>query len=126
MLAHGGLLMGGFIAPLVLYLIANDEERPETRFHAREALNFQLTFMLVYVAASAAFFVGLFTSGIFDVSNENPVAPTPQGVPFGFLGVFGFGMVAYGLNLVFSIVGAVRASRGVRWKYPVRIPFVRG
>ncbi len=28
-LTHGGVLVGGFVVPLVFYLIANDEERPE-------------------------------------------------------------------------------------------------
>ena|GEM_PF-4115185 len=118
------MLTGGFILPLVLYLVANERERPETRWHAREALNFQLTFMLVHLAS----FVVLFASsaiGRLASASDDPVGP---GIGFG-VGLGAFFLLAIGsyiANIVGSIVGALRAKDNERWKYPVRIPFVKG
>lgn len=41
-----------------------------------------------------------------------------------FFGVFGaLALVAY--NFVFIIIGAIQASKGVSWRYPLSIPFFR-
>ncbi len=71
-LTHGGVLIGGFVLPLVFYLIADDETRPETRWHSREALNFQLSFLVAYLGAFIVFFVGLAASGAFGASGSEP------------------------------------------------------
>jgi uncharacterized Tic20 family protein len=39
----------------------------------------------------------------------------------GFLGLVVFSI----LNLIFSIIGAVKASEGKFWKYPISIPFFK-
>jgi len=123
-LAHGGVLVGGFILPLIFYVIADDEQRPETRWHAREALNFQLTFLAAYLGAFIVFFVGLGASGAFGASGSDAGAGIGFGISFVVFFVFVFGAVI--LNFVFSIIGAMRANAGIRWKYPIRIPFVGG
>jgi uncharacterized Tic20 family protein len=120
-LTHGGVLVGGFILPLVFYLISDDRERPETRWHSREALNFQITFIIVYFAAFILMFLGFGIGGVFG-------GDTGAGAGIG-IGFAGFFLVAFGAmiaNFVFSIIGAVKANNGIRWKYPIRIPFVRG
>ena len=122
-LTHGGVLVGGFVVPLVLYLIANDEERPETRWHAREALNFQLTFVVAYLGAFILFFVGLAASGGFGASGSD--AGVGIGVGLSFVVFFVVIIGAVIVNFVFSIIGAIRASAGIRWRYPIRIAFVR-
>ena len=122
-LSHGGVLVGGFILPLVMYLIADDEQRPETRWHAREALNFQLTFLAAYLASFILFFVGLGFSGAFGAAGSEAGA----GVGFGISFIVFFGVVfsAVIANIVFSVMGALRANKGIRWRYPIRIPFVK-
>lgn len=119
-MSHLGVVAGGFILPLVLYLVSTDEERPETRWNAREALNFQLTFLLVYVVGFVALFLGLIGVGAFSATYE-------PGLGFGAVfGVFMLGMIVWVvLNFVFSIMGALRANQGERWRYPLSIRFVR-
>ncbi|MGA9278118.1 DUF4870 domain-containing protein [Ilumatobacter sp.] len=122
-LTHGGVVVGGFVLPLVFYLISDDERRPETRWNSRQALNFQLTFLAAYLGAFVVFFGGLAVSGAFSAAGSE----TGAGVGFGiaFAAFFVFLMGALVVNVVFSIIGAVRANEGVRWTYPIQIPFVR-
>jgi len=122
-LTHGGVVVGGFVLPLVFYLISDDETRPETRWHSREALNFQLTFLAAYLGAFIVFFVGLAASGVFGA----PGSEAGAGIGFGLSFVVFFAVVvgAVIVNIVFSVIGAMRASAGIRWRYPLRIPFVR-
>jgi uncharacterized protein len=129
-LAHGGMLAGGFILPLVLYLISNDRERPETRWHAREALNFQITFILVfmvtYFAGFALLIAGFGVSGFFPTEPGDEISSgAGAGIGLGFFAFFALIFGAMVANVVFSIIGALRANNGVRWKYPIRIPFVK-
>lgn len=126
MLSHGGVLIGGFIVPLVMYLISDDEQRPNTRFHAREALNFQLTFLAVHFSAIILLFGGIAVSGGFaeqgDTLNGGALVAL-----FGSMGVFFLVIITMVvLNFVFSITGAIRANAGVQWKYPFRFGFVKG
>jgi uncharacterized protein len=125
MLAHGGVLVGGFILPLILYLISNDRERPETRWHAREALNFQITFMVVHFGGFFLGFGALALGGAFAASASEDAVGPGAGFGLGFVAFFVLILGAIAANVVFSIIGAMRANNGVRWKYPVRIPFVR-
>ena len=81
-LTHGGVLVGGFVLPLVFYLISDDETRPETRWHSREALNFQLTFLAAYLGAFIVFFVGLGASGVFGASGSEAGAGVGFGLSF--------------------------------------------
>ncbi len=123
-LTHGGVLVGGFILPLVFYLIADDKTRPETRWNAREALNFQLTFLVAYLGSFIVFFAGLALSGAFGASGSDAGAGIGLGISLIVFFVVIFGAVI--VNFVFSIIGAMRANAGIRWRYPLRIPFVRG
>ena len=123
-LTHGGVLIGGFVLPLVFYLISDDEQRPETRWHSREALNFQLTFLVAYLGAFIVFFVGLAASGAFGASGSDAGAGIRFGISIALFVAVILGAVI--VDVVFTIVGAMRANAGVRWRYPIRIPFVRG
>ena len=44
MLSHLGPLFGGFVLPLVMFLVAKD--KPYVRHHACEALNFAITLIV--------------------------------------------------------------------------------
>lgn len=115
-LSHLGVVVGGFILPLVFYLISDDRQRPETRWHAREALNFQLTFLATYIASFALMFVGI---GIGSAINSG------LGVGLGFGLFFILIIAAVIANFVFSIIGALRANQGERWKYPISFRFIK-
>lgn len=124
-LSHLGAVLGGPVLPLVLYLISDDEQRPETRYHAREALNFQITFLASYFLGFVVMFVGIGAGGLLGVSQE----PAAVGAGFG-IGVMVF-FTSFALifaiaigGVVFGIIGAVRANNGVRYRYPLCIRFI--
>lgn len=86
----------GLLGPLIIYLIKKDED-PVVGAHAKEALNFQLS-VLIYGVISLILvivLVGLLLLAILVV-----------------------------LAIVFPIIGAVRASNGELWRYPLTIRFI--
>jgi uncharacterized Tic20 family protein len=86
----------GFLGPLVVLLAAGDRS-PFIRRHATEALNFNLC-VLLYVLVSAVLVLVLI------------------GIPM---------LVAIGLlYLVTTIQGALAASRGEEYRYPLTIRFI--
>jgi uncharacterized Tic20 family protein len=103
MLAHlssvVAMLIGlSVIGPLIVWLAKKDTSA-WVAHHAREALNFQITMLLVYVAL---IIVGFVSCGI-------GWFPIP---------------VAALVNLVLSIVAAVKANDGVRYTYPFALRLV--
>ena len=123
MLCHGGIVVGGFILPLVFYLVSDEQTRPETRWHSRQALNFQLTFLAVYLLGFGVLFIGLAAGGIFGANGSDAGFGAGFGIGLGLFFLLVMGAVV--ANIVFSIIGAVKANAGVRWTYPIKIPFVR-
>ena len=115
--AHlGGLIVGvstaavfGFVGPLLVWLFKRDEH-PFTDHHTKEALNFQLTVLLVLalsvILAIPAVILGVVTLGI----------------GFVLLGVLA--VVALVAWIVLPIIGAVKASNGEGYRYPLTIRFV--
>ena len=98
-LCHAASLLGvGLVLPLIVYLIKKDGNE-EVRAHALEVLNFDLS-LLIYCAVSG---VAVFACYI--------------GVPF----LFAF-MI---LSLVCHILGRVKATEGVRYRYPLNLRLVR-
>lgn len=99
----GGLAVLG---PLVVYLIKKDEDAFVAE-HSREALNFQLTWLIGGIAAGIVGAVlALVTIGL------GLIVLVPV-----FLGLF----VAW---LVFTIKGAMAASRGEYYRYPLTVRMV--
>jgi hypothetical protein len=96
MLCH---LLGivGFFAPLVIWLIEKDKHRFVDE-HGRAAMNYQISIMIYYFVSSALCFV-----------------------------IVGFFLVAALaiLHVIFVIIGAVKASKGKPWRYPIAITFLR-
>ena len=98
MLCHLLAIFTGFLGPLIIYLINGDKD-PFVRHHAAESLNFQIT-----VA------IALFVSAILILV---------------LIGLLLFPVIWIGA-LVFEIIGAVRASKGEWWRYPINIRMVPG
>jgi uncharacterized Tic20 family protein len=107
-IVHFGALAGGFLLPLVVYL-TEGKKNTYVKHHAAEALNFQITFMLIWVGCFVVFFV----SAVSDSSVAIAV-------------MFLVALPAFLGNYVLSILGAVRASQRRWWRYPVNIRFVAG
>ena len=121
-LSHLGMLLGGFVLPLVIYLTADRRDR-FLRHHASEGLNFTLTVTAAVLAAFALLF-GAFVVGAVGASG---------GSDAGFFAFFGGFFLVWAVvmalqvgGLILGIVGAVKANQGEWWRYPVCIRFVKG
>lgn len=95
-LGHVGGIVLGFLAPLVVYLVYKDRS-VFLRRHSAEALNFQITMVIAYLAGVVLLFV--------------------------IIGVFVL-VAAWVLTIVYAIIAAVAASRGQEYRYPLTIRFV--
>lgn len=95
-LIHIGGIFLYFIAPLIGYLVLKDRG-PFIRQHTASALNFQLTLLIGWVAASILTFILV-----------------------GFLLFIAIAVIA----IVFPIIAAVAANRGEFYTYPLAIRFV--
>ena len=101
-----GAVMGGvgsFVGPLVVWLIQREGD-PFVADHALEALNFNIAVDLVVVVG---LFLGLITFGL------------------GFIIVGPVLLVVGILWLVFTIQGAMAASRGETYRYPMSLRLLR-
>ena len=108
-LVHLGFFVGGFVGPLVARLTEGRKDE-FVRHHSSEALNGNLTILLVYLGAYVTGFVGFIVTNV----------PWPLFVGLGLTVVVVLGMLAQ------MIMGAVRASQGRWFRYPVNIRFVPG
>jgi len=93
-LVTGGLF-AGLVGAIVLYLVYKDRG-PFIRQHAATTLNFQITLVIAEI-------IGLVLVVIL----------------IGWVVLF----AVWALNIVFSILGALAASRGEPYRYPLSIPF---
>jgi uncharacterized protein len=91
----GGLMVLG---PLIVYFAKKDTS-PYVAHHAREALNFQI---LMLVVAAVLIVVGFVTCGA------------------GWIAL----IVAGVMNIVLTIMGAMKANVGVMWTYPFSLRLV--
>lgn len=112
-LAHASALIQfvgipSFVGPLVVWLIRRDD--PVVEPHAREALNFQLSLIIYFIAGivvailAALTIVGLVLTVLILV----------------FLGVL---VVA---EIIFAILGTMAASRGEFYRYPFNLDLIKG
>jgi len=98
MLTHLSCIVFGFIVPLIMWLVHKD--KPERAFvtdQAKEALNFQITLMIIY-----------FISGVLTI------------ILIGFLTMF----VAWVAALVLCIIAALKAKEGEAYRYPLTLRLI--
>jgi uncharacterized Tic20 family protein len=96
MIAHLLGILTSFLGALVIWLIKKDQS-PFIEKEAREALNFQITLLIGHMIAGVLTFVLI-----------------------GFL-IF---PLLWAINIIFSILGAVAASKGQAYTYPFAIRLV--
>ncbi len=103
-LAHLGGLLGvaiggvlGFLGPFLIWVIKKDESAYIDQ-EAKEALNFQLTLLIIYVIT----------------------------IVIGMVTCFGIVLVAVPaiLQVVFGLIATITASKGVPYRYPVNIRLI--
>ncbi|RZS89741.1 hypothetical protein EV189_1514 [Motilibacter rhizosphaerae] len=96
------LVLFGFLGPLVVLLVQGPRS-PWVRRHAVEALNF---WILLFGVGVLGIVVSVLTLG------------------FGLLLVIPVGLLVMVLAVVFSVQGAVAASNGLDYRYPVNLRIV--
>lgn len=96
-LTHIGGIFFGFLAPLITYLVFKDRGA-FVRHHTGQALNFQLTLLIVTAAGTVLSWVLI-------------------GIPI-LIAVFV-------VNIIFPILAAVASNRGEWYRYPLAIPFLK-
>ena len=117
-LSHLGAFLGGIILPLVFFLLSKD--KPYARHHSCEALNFQITYLIVMFGGFAVMFGGF---GVIAALSAN--RDSGAGIFATFMIGFGLMMIAVVGHMVLSIVGAVKASQMELWRYPVSLRLVK-
>ena len=92
-----GVPFGHIVGPLILWLIKR-EGNPTLDAHGKEALNFQITSVIYGIVAAILLIV-----------------------------LIGFVLLPLVViaNLVLTIVGAVKASKGELYRYPLTIQFIK-
>ena len=98
MLTHLSGIILGFIVPLIIWLINKDKaDKGFLNDQAKEALNFQITLLIVYV-------VGMVLTVILIGALIN--------------------LVAWVICIILSIMAALKANEGVAYRYPfaLRLP----
>ncbi|ATG51856.1 hypothetical protein CFK38_10220 [Brachybacterium vulturis] len=96
----------GWVGPLVVYLMYKDRDR-FVRFHSAEALNGAIAVFAAQIVLTIVITIlTIFTFGIATILY--PLVGLPALV-----------------QLVFSIIGAVKANRGEYWNYPVNLRLVK-
>ena len=101
-------LFSNFVGALVVYLVAKDDI---TKKHSARALNWQISLAIYYTVAIIllifSWILVFFIIGIILV-------------PIFYIALFALAI----LNIIFSIIAAVKASQGELWKYPLTFRFV--
>ena len=98
-------VIGGFIAPLVIWLMKRDE-MPFVADQGRETLNFQITTLLVLLAGGMLALMG----GVLAIL----ILPLVL-VPIGGAIIGG----ALLFHFIVTIIATVRVSEGVLYRYPI-------
>jgi len=88
--------LGGIIVPLVLWMLKKDED-PFIDRTGRAVLNFQFSALIYFIVCVVLAFVLI-----------------------GFLLM----PLLLLLEVIFAIIGAVKAGDGIVWQYPMAIPFL--
>ena len=116
-LAHVLQLVGGWIAPLIIFFVKRDSKF--VAFHAMQALLWQLILMVFWFGAMIVWVATIFSFAFSHAANAAPAHP--PSLRF-FLGIFALWIVAFGimgLNLFLAIYFGIKASRGEWASYPI-------
>ncbi len=99
MLGHLGGIILGFISPLIVFLVYKDRDE-FIKDQSTEALNFQITVLIAYVAS---WILTAITLGI----------------------LFFLPFLIWIASVVFCIIGGMAANRGERYRYPFALRLVK-
>jgi len=112
MLAHVLQMFGGFIAPLIIFLVRRDS--PFVKFHSLQALTWKLVEMVIIFGG-----VILFASVMILSIGFHPKDPAPPVVVFLFPFIWLFVMMSWVINLVIAIYFGIKSYEGQWARYPI-------
>ena len=92
-----GIPLGNVLGPLIVWMIKKNDS-PFVDDQGKESLNFQITVLIALVVSFVLIFVVI-----------------------GFLLIFAVGITA----LVFTIIGAVKANKGIAYRYPFALRLIK-
>lgn len=95
------------VGPLIVWLIRRDD--PVVEPHAREALNFQLSLLIYFIAGVVVAFIA---------------ALTIVGLILTVLIVIAL-VVLFLLELIFALLATLAASRGEMYRYPLNLDLIK-
>lgn len=114
--SHLGLIVIGFLAPLILFLVCR-EKSPFIARHAKAALNYALThLMVVFGWFAVAALIGLTVYLV----GQNGMAGFFTGYILAIIGSVAVGIA----TIVFAIMGTVAAAGGKPYRYPICVTFI--
>lgn len=105
----GSSFVVGFLGPLLIYLLVDDKS---VKTHSKNALNWQISYLIYTIIAGIFLGISIILSFIL------------VGIPFVIL----FGSIIgifWILNIVFSIIAAIKANDEIIWEYPLSIRFFK-
>jgi uncharacterized membrane protein len=119
-LAHALQVIGGWIAPLIIFLVQGKSKF--VRFHALQALFLQLVVLVLWMVIAMLWFAMIFAA----IAQQVPHPGTPPlGIIFLFPLIWLVGMGMWVAVIVIAVLYAIRAGRGEWADYPIIGNWVR-
>ncbi|MBS3992750.1 MAG: DUF4870 domain-containing protein [Bacteroidetes bacterium] len=126
--------LGSILFPLIVWNLKKDESE-YVNHHGKEAVNFNLSFLLYYTVLLITLFPILFktifqlVSHVEHLEHLNHFDQVQQLFSFGgWFSLFGIVVLIGSLSIfkfIIIIIAAVKAQQGEYFKYPLRINFIK-
>ena len=117
MLAHILQIFTWWIGPLVIFLVKQDSKF--VRFHALQALLWQITLMVLGMIGVFLWIAVIFST-VFSTIGKAPPNQAPPIALFAEMGLIWMGFMAvYLSNILFGILFGIKAGRGEWTSYPL-------
>ncbi len=122
---------GNFIFPLILWSVNKDKSEFIDQ-NGKQVLNFQLSILFYFIAIVMlcipfAIYFGISMSEIENLKGEVTAFDITQfsGSLLTIIGLIFSAIALLVMELVTTIIGALKANEGVVYKYPMSIPFIK-
>jgi uncharacterized Tic20 family protein len=114
---------GNLLIPFVVYLVSKKPEQKELKSHSAQVFNFQIAITIVTTLGLIVLAgIGLL-SGVINSGTQN-TAGLIVTLGVGLLGLLAIAAVVI-VNIVYSIINAVKASNREPTKYPIKIKLLK-
>jgi uncharacterized protein len=134
MLSHLSAIIGGFVVPfgnvfgpLIMWFSYRDK-KPFVAEHAKASLNFQITmtiFAVLLVIAALVAYAILLATMVAGSSDSGKPTPLSTGALVGIFALVIVCVAFFVWTLVQNILGAIAASKGRAYRYPLSFNLVK-